>query len=318
VVLCALGFLAVGLAVYAYLPLAANGPSPVIWGNPQNWAQFWWLVNGAAYRNLAFGLDVTAVPGRLAEWARLLGEQFGWWGLVLAVLGGWVFWQRDRRFALFAAVWTALLGVFAFFYDTQDAQVFLLPALLLLGLAWGAGVGALLRLAQRLPLGARRLAAGGLLALPLLSLVTNWQTADLSGDWSGHRYSEQVLAAVDPGGLVIVRGDKPTFALWYAVYAEGWRPDIVVVSGALLGFDWYRSQVRRLYPDLFLREPVGTDGEGETLVRDLILQNLGQRPIYASDPDPVWAAWFDLVPVGQVPIYRVEPRTTGRIGAPPV
>ena len=310
----AIGFFFLGLAVYAYLPLAARSYPPVNWGNPQTWDQFKWVVTAEQYQVFAFGLDPGDIPGRIGNWALLLGSQFGWWGLAITLIGGWSWWQRDRRFAIFCLVWMLIVGIYAFFYDTGDSHVYLLPPFLLLALWWGEGARYLLSLTRRLQTGWQNLALIVILALPFLSLALNWQEADLSDDLSVHTYIQQVLEGVGPEGLVVVRGDGPTFALWYAVYAEEQRPDVAVVSGPLLAYIWYRELVRHLYPDLVLNEPHGADVTTNDLVRDLITSNFMRRPIYATDPAAPWEEWFDFPQEGQDSVYRVRIKTRWESG----
>jgi hypothetical protein len=308
----AAGLFLIGLSVYVYLPLAAAHYPPVNWGNPQTWPRFVWVVTARQYQGFAFGLDLAAIPGRLSAWAGLLGDQFGWWGLAIALAGLWGWWQRDRRFALFSLTWISLAGIYAFFYDAGDSEVYLLPAMLLLALWWGEGARYLLQVSQHLrprqypwP----RLALSVVLLLPLLSLALHWQAARPNDDGLARAYIDQALGCVEPDGLVISRGDKPTFALWYGLYAEGQRPDVAIVNGPLLAYSWYRDEMRRLYPDLILNEPAANDHTTDDLVRDLIASNLPSRAIYATDPGEAWQEWFDFVAAGKAPIYRIYLKT---------
>ncbi len=306
VLLPAAGLCVAGLSIYAYLPLAAAHHPPVNWGNPRTWKQFLWVVTARQYQAFVFGLPSEAIPSRIAQWAALLGEQFGWWGLVLILAGAWAWWRRERRFVLAGLAWMLPLGTYAFFYDTGDSHIYLLPLALVLALGWGEGARYLLRVAEGWRPAGQRLFLALLLLLPLASLAFHWQAVDLSGDWTAYAYVYQALDGVAPEGLVVVRGDRPTFAMWYALYAEGQRPDVAVVSGPLLAFVWYRDHVRRLYPQTTIPVP----GEGEVtvddMIRELIAANMGLRPVYATDPAESWEAWFDFVQEEQ-PIYRVEP-----------
>ena len=146
-----------------------------------------------------------------------------------------------------------------------------------------------------------------ILLLPLVSLVLNWSAVDLSQDWEAFAYARQALDGTEPGSLIIVRGDRPTFALWYGVYAEGQRPDTAVINAPLLAHEWYRSNVRALYPDLILNEPDASATGTDEMVRDLNEENLERRPVYATDPAPAWSRWFDIRHEGEVELYRVCP-----------
>jgi hypothetical protein len=267
--------------------------------------RFLWLVTGEPYHSLLFGLEADAVPGRISSWAGLLGDQFGWHGLAICLIGAWGWWRRDRRFALFGLIWMLLFGVYAFFYNTSDAHVYLIPVFLLLALGWAEGVRLLLHWVRHAGQGWQRLALAIIVTLPFLSLALHWRAADLSEEVSAHAYMRRSLEAAAPGGLVIVRGDAPTFALWYGVYGEGQRPDLAVVNGPLLAYDWYRDNLRHLYPYLIVHEPADVNAASDDIVQELILQNLAQRPVYATDPSDSWKMRFGFVPVGDSPLYGV-------------
>ncbi len=301
-----LSFLA-GLGIYAYLPLAARGAPAVNWGNPQTLDRFLWVVTARQYQQFAFGLDLAAVPARLATWAGLVGDQFGWWGLALALAGGAWCWRRDRAFALCGLAWTLLAGTYAFLYDTGDSQAYLLPPLLILAAWWAEGARGLLRIIGGWRPAWAQPALALLLLLPIVSLGLHWRAADPDDDWLIHTYIQQALDGVDPGGLVVVRGDGPTFALWYGLYVEDRRPDVSVVSGPLLAYIWYREQVRQQVPHLAVPEPGAGEVTIDDLARDLIAENLPDRPVYATDPSEAWKEWFNFQRVEGSPVYRASP-----------
>ncbi|HSJ56596.1 MAG TPA: DUF2723 domain-containing protein, partial [Anaerolineae bacterium] len=160
-ILPALALFVAGLSIYVYLPLAAAHRPPVNWGHPVTWERFLWLLGAKQYRIFAFSLDPAAMPARLGTWALLAGDQFGWWGLALALFGGWGWWQRDRALALAAAAWAGLIAVYAFFYDTNDSHVYLVPAVLLLALWWGEGARRLVEMVSASRPAWRRAALAG-------------------------------------------------------------------------------------------------------------------------------------------------------------
>jgi hypothetical protein len=185
--------------------------------------------------------------------------------------------------------------------------MYLLPVVMLMALWWGEGVYLLLGLAQSLRPVWKRVALVILILLPLGSLALHWRAVEPDDDWELHTYIDQALGAVQPGGLIIVRADQPTFALWYGVYAEEQRPDIQVVSGPLLAFVWYRDHIRQLYPTLVLNEPHGGNLTWDDLVHDLVSSNW-YLPTYLTDFKEDWREWFDITQVGDSPIYRVRLR----------
>lgn len=303
-VLPAVALFVIGLSIYMYLPIAARHRPPVNWGNPQTWHGFLWVVTGEQYQQFAFGLRAGEVPARLASWALLLGDQFGWWGLAISLVGAWGQWWRDRRFALFSFVWMFLVGIYAFFYATGDSHMYLLPVVMLMALWVGEGAYHLLDLVRPQRVIWQRVALAVLVLLPLASVAMHWQTVEPDDDGELRAYFDQVLDAAPPGSLILVRADRPTFALWYAVYAEDIRPDVQVVSGPMLAFIWYREHVRQLYPGLIVNEPTGQNLTWDDLVRDLVANNL-RVPTYMTDFKEEWREWFDINQVDGTPVYHV-------------
>jgi len=53
----------------------------------------------------------------------------------------------------------------------------------------------------------------------------------------------------------VTSGDQAVFALWYFHFALHERPDVAVIADGLLRFDWYRENLRRVYPSLSVPEP---------------------------------------------------------------
>jgi hypothetical protein len=178
---------------------------------------------------------------------------------------------------------------------------------MLLALFWAGGTHYVLTLAHGLRSRWRHILLAALLGLPLLSLGLHWEDASPDDDWQVHAYVQGALASVEPGGLILVRGDRPTFALWYGVYAEGRRADVSIVSGPLLAYIWYREHIREQYPQLVVEEPGAETTAWDDLVYDVIANNRAQRPVYATDPKEEWSEHYAFLEEGSGPIYRVEP-----------
>jgi hypothetical protein len=51
-------------------------------------------------------------------------------------------------------------------------------------------------------------------------------------------------------------------------------------------------------------------------VRELIAGSLDYRPVYATDPEEAWRAWFNFVEEDNAPLYRAKSRTQDRLGHP--
>jgi hypothetical protein len=271
--------LALGLAVYLYLPLRAAAHPPVNWGDPHSWEGFWWVVSGAPYRTLAFGLSPTQLGGRASAWAALLLRQFGVAGVALGFAGLLYGAPADRRFLLLTALAAGGWSLFALAYDTADSSAYLIPVYLIFAVWIGLGThAALMWLSER----RARLAAPLALALALALLYQAPGTAaevDASRDRRASVFAQAALAAAPPQAILLTSGDRDTFSLWYYHYALGTRPDVAVVVEPLLDFAWYRVNLRAVYPRLRL-----PDGRGDGWRGALAAHN-GGIPLCRAHPD---------------------------------
>lgn len=261
-----------GLGVYAYLPLAARGHPSVNWGDPSTWQGFRWVVTGGPYRGLAFGLPLAEIPRRVAAWADLLVGQFGLLGVAVGLVG--LVYGRSRLPWLDRiSYWMVpVFSLFALGYNTADSFAYLIPAYL--AFAWWIGLGLQVAAERVARFGARRAA----LAVSALLLVEiglrgpgRWRAVDASGDRAAQEFVARILAGAPPQALVITEGTEDTFALWYALFGRGWRPDLRVVVAPLAQYGWYREGLRQTYPALAF--PDSYTGDPRAWVDRLLARN---------------------------------------------
>lgn len=294
--------LALGLSVFALVPVLASRHPPIAWGDPTSLSGFLWTVTGAPYRDLVLGLPLDDAPHRLLTTAGVLARQFGPVGWLLALWGGSVLWRAHRAFLTVGLLLAVISLVYAVGYRSRDSLLYLLPVVLVGALCLAHGAIALFHAA----VGWRRWAGGVAVvacsaAVPALSLVANFRALDVSRDREAFDYAATASHAAGPDGLVLGDTDEYVFSLWYHeyVFAPEGSPD--VIARTLLQFPWYRNQLRRRYPGLLPGEPLTYD----EAVR-AVLAVADRRPLYVTFEDPVAAESSDLHPAG--PLYRVAPR----------
>lgn len=236
---------ALGLAVYLYLPLRAAADPPINWGDPRTPERFWWMISGAPYRPFIFSLPQEYLPARLLAWAGLLTQQFGGVGLAVAALGAAALWTTERPLLWATGTTVALCSVFAVGYNTSDSYLHLIPALVCLGLWLGVGMNGLISALAARARWAARVVAVLTVVLPLAAGICRFPALDLSGDRAAHDFGAAILAQTPAGAVVPSRRDAHTFALWYFQHALGRRPDVIVVDLDLLGYDWYTAHLAR-------------------------------------------------------------------------
>lgn len=276
--------LALGLLVYLYLPWRAAVDPIINWGDPDDWEGFKWMVTGQGYRRFLFALPGDELFSRLQDWWELSGAQFPALAWPLAVLGLWGLSRRDPWLALGTFSHALINLVYSVGYDVTDAFVHLLPVYFCVALWMGQGaailLGATLQLSrwERKPNIISSLVLIGLLILPLVSLVKEWDDMDLTHERVARTYAQEALEAVAPGALILAGPDAHTFALWYYRYVEGLRPDVAVVNYAMMSFDWYRETIATYHPEVNQPSP----SSSPEMQRDLALGNLEERAVYIT------------------------------------
>jgi hypothetical protein len=210
-VLLAAFALVAGLLVYLYLPWRAGADPVINWGDPDNWDGFKWMVTGRGYRRFFFALPGAELPARLEDWWNLTGDQFQFPFLAwpLAALGLWELARRDRWLALGSFLHAAVSLVYSIGYDVSDAFVHLLPVYFYAALWMGQGAASLIDVAGRLrwsgwdPMLIVRLVTAGLLLLPVISLVEEWEGMDVVHDGRAEEFSVESVEVVEPGALIL-------------------------------------------------------------------------------------------------------------------
>jgi hypothetical protein len=256
-----------GMLIYLYIPLCASAHPPVNWGNPVTWEGIWWLMSGQPYRALAFGLPRTFFFGRVAAWAALLVEQFGWIGMVLGFFGLLYGGATTRALGWITAGMALGYSVFAVMYNTADSFAYLVPVYLIFATWIGFGTATLLRIVERWRFRYAPATAALLALLLLWHIPATAYRVDASKDQRALEYATRVLASTPPDAIVFTSSDRDTFALWYYHYALHERRDIFVIVEPLLEFAWYREHMRAVYPTLHISDHRG-EGWARTMARD--------------------------------------------------
>lgn len=296
-----LAFLVVGLLPYLYLPLAAAGNPPALWGDPSTLQRFVAVVTRADYGSfsLVAGGRHGSVGDNLAAFGTYLVGSFGPVGLLCAVLGVW--WLARHRpvaglalalgFLVTGPLFLAyanppldgvLAGIFARFYILPSV-----PLAVIIGcgswqlLGW---VGAAAAAVQRGREGRLHLAAAGVMAVLLVATVVGpaaarYGSIDQSRNLMTINFVRDLLAPLDRNAILLTEGDTAVLGTWYVQSVEDYRPDIVVIAVPLLHFQWYVDQLRRQHPDVVIPFEAA-DVVGTSVTDKVVNGNFATRPVY--------------------------------------
>ena len=229
-----------GLFPLLFIPLLATGDSPIIWGQPADIHNWWWLVSGRLYAaNLRPELDLEHL-GNVLRMVALgpVGMMFA--GSLVNQTGLEGDSSSTSRRTFWLMVMTAsFYMLFAIFYHTPDAAINLLPALMLVALLIAPSLD--------------RLGKAALL-LPLLLVVLTFPAQDLSGNYEVRLNAQRLLSEVPDGALLLTPGNRTIFTILYFQRIENLRPDLRVADANLFAFDWYRNRLKAQYPELYVPE----------------------------------------------------------------
>jgi len=295
-----------GLAVYAYIPIAASLEPPLPYNHPTTVDAFWFLVTGEQFRGQYEGLFTTSSLGVLVDalpelWTTMLAQAtavvpiVGLAGIAILVI-------RRTAFGL-ACVGALLVGI-GIWANYLRLEHYLLVPWLLLGLGAAVAVeGAARRLEGVLPRRAEAAAgpAAALVAAAFaVTLITvNLPTADLSGDRSARTYVDTLFAALPPNAAVFSFWGASS-PLWHAQLVLGERPDVLVVDDTNIVYEGWGTPEARMEPLICSRPvfilPIGDRVLDPVRERFAVTEVLTVR-VGARGP----TAEFTL------PVYRVEP-----------
>ncbi len=296
---CAAVLILTTALLYLELPIRAAMHAPQVYGHPDTWSGFWYVVLGQQFQG-TFVNPLTDLGRTLGELRRVAELQFG--PLVVALPFAFLATVvRRPRYALLSGLGFLITCLFAVSYENAEIERYYLgPALL--GASWlGILAGWLTdlgqgRLAIRGEVSLRaatlvEVAMAAAMVAPLLPLLPDRAAAvDQRRNDAAARWSTAALAAFEPDAVVLSWWSYST-PLWYAQRVEGRRPDIAIVD------------------DRTLRDQ---DLGG---VRDVIDANLGRRPVYLIRLPQETSELFrdyDLEPVVSLPIGQEVLRVNAR------
>lgn len=245
------------LALYLYLPLRAAAHPPVNWGDPETASGFYWVVSGEAYRQYAFATPLAEIPTRIGFIARFLVQNFTVIGVALGVWGAVRMSAHAalRRVFVGLSMAVAITLVFTLGYYSRDSFVYLIPFFIIY--AFWVMWGALEILLYLTPLSSAKWVRGlqaavliFLVLFPLYNLAENFDTMNVSSDFTAYAYAMNILKRIPSDAVIITEGDEHYFALQYYRYVAAPETKQVIVSSELLQYSWYFDNIRWVMPNV--------------------------------------------------------------------
>lgn len=268
---------AAGLLPLLYLPLAARGDPALNWDNPATPAGLVRLLmrkdygSGTLMSPWAVATTVlehgekAAPPAGIHFWRYWaeIPRNFGWVFPILPLLG--IAWAvlRERRLAVFVALFLAMLALFFArvnspllpLYLGVTERFYILPNVVMaflagLGLAWlGEMAGRLAKPGRaagaRAPVLRGFVYAAAAAMTGLAMIPVNGPEVSMRGNTFTRDLGANLLAGMPADAILLSEGDLYHNAFYYQQACLGRRPDIEFIDEQKLTYPWYVEQVRR-------------------------------------------------------------------------
>ena len=235
--------LLIGLSVILYLPLRSSAMPEFNWGwVSRNFDKFWYHATGRQYQVWMFS-DSSSVSTNLGKFFAIFFQQFGWIGIIPILIGIFSLFKYNKSFFWFAILLIMSCLAYSVNYSIHDIETYFLLSFIAFLMLMAAGI---YYVALRYPRYLLFFAA-----IPLISLITNYQTNDESNNYLVSEYTRILGDNMQKNGIIISsQWDYLVSALWYKQRIENYRRDIVIIEKELLRRTWYLEQFKRWYPDV--------------------------------------------------------------------
>lgn len=301
------------MLLYLYLPLRAHA------GLSLNYLEeyysvdvttlsgFLWMVSGKAYQFFAFGYPLSEMGRELWNGLELLWRNFMGVGALFAFLGLVVSmkknWKNGTAFLLL------FLGNFVFYinYRVMDKDTMFLPAFLAAAIFTGFGLAFVndficeINTSANLKKLADSLQLVFWIGMILMSLIFNWQWADMSQTLGPETYCLTIMNSAEKNSTIIASW-SPAVVLEYFQVVEGRRPDLHIYNQS-------RREVARYYQYWSTGMPeqaISTAVFSDELAAVNRLYDEG--PVYSIEYDPAIAGSYEYLPIDTY--YRLEKKIT--------
>lgn len=313
----ATAFALLGFSVHLYLPLRALGMPLLNWGDSKTLDQFLWHFLRKGYSSEPPVRDITLLFAQIRAFN--VPREFTWLGAVLALLGLFYLWHKNRPFfiAYLVSIATFLL-VIAGYFNTPMEMIFLTeefftPLYLLAAVIIGIGLFTLLGYAVRFSQLPERIGASVYVvmavmffSLPSALCAVNYFENDQHNNYIAFDYASNSLRTLPQNSVMFTWGDSGAFPLWYLQGVERLREDIDLPHTPHLVFDWYLDSMPRIFKNSYLRKLEKSSFGSETALRIAITENLKIRPVYIDFSTRYSVEFKDYQPIQRGIVYRMR------------
>ena len=254
-----LGFFALGLTVYVYLPLRSSAAPLLDWNHPADLANLWATITRRSYGGTLDLLSKNYKTGELflvnmTEYAKHMRDTLGFSGIALAALGVWVS-RRSSTFLTRCLLFVASGPLFLFLANLPPnphalaivEPNWILPDVLL-ALWLAAGLAWIFSRRPPAAWAASTIVAG---ELAVLAVGHHALVDRRSGAWLDD-FARNAFHSAPRDSVLVSKKDVQIFGLWYAQDVLGKGAHATPLAQGLSGTPWYIHAVQAMHPSLAL------------------------------------------------------------------
>ncbi len=326
-----ISFFLLGYIGVLYLPIRASRYPIMNWGNVQTFQAFLNGISGGQFKLRMFstapGMGMQnesmyqgIVMTNLGNFFNALTKQFisqhvqfgivGIWINVILVLalifislwGLLLLWFYDRHlWGSTILVFCTVMGIVTN-YHILNIEDYYIPAVAILALWFTFGISKIFIKLLESKLQLELVYSVILLFIACISLFSNYPEIIRSQNKSAYYFGKNILESVENNAVIITGGDNDIFPIWYCKYVLGIKPEVTVFGGNFLTSPWYDSYFKgqkysfhyQLAQGLYRTQQEWADA----LNKNVIADNIDNRPVYTTLYDPYIAHQYDYTLIG--------------------
>jgi tetratricopeptide (TPR) repeat protein len=299
-----IGFFALGLLPYIYLPIRALQHPVYMWGEPQTLKGFLEMISRREYTGYDFSY-IGYFYFRIWDYITSLSwKQFTILGFGLGSFGLYGFKKKDNVLFVFLLLLVLLSGVgFAFFANVTPnwteiayARRFYIFSFMIFSIGIGLSGLWLIERFKKLSF--------LILFFPLILLILHYPQVNQRNYYYGYDLGKNILKSLPPNSVLFAGSDVPFFELLYFQVVEKERPDVRILPGAdkeLIELPkWRTERILKEWPDwqlsideLALKYPVYTTTNTEEFWGIRAGNFIPEGLVYRYSLDKNWVNNFD-------------------------
>lgn len=240
--LSTIGYFLLGVSLYLYLIIRAQGEVLFAWGNPDNLERLIWHITGKQYRVWMFSSSVSELTQNLKLAINLFLNESYYFFIPVAFWGFLKFRLGQKKWVISLLIIFILTIIYAINYSIPDISAYYLPALIVFFFFVGIGLKSLI---EKISVRGLRFAV---MALILLPLIFNYRRAGRQGYYLAYDQGLNHLKSAPENAIILTNFWDIYAPIFYLQKIEKIRTDVCIIDKELLRRSWYFLYLKKTYP----------------------------------------------------------------------